>query len=247
MANPRRRARVVASPSPTRRKGPAPTLADIDMTQVRAVPSWIDVSEVKPYEYNARDNSKAIAAVRQSIKTFGFIVPIVIDDDGNLAAGHTRMEAVKELGMGEVLALRASHLTTEQIDAFRLIDNKVAEIAEWDTDLLAQEVNRLNGMFDFTEFGWNQDEIDCMTQLVASDCLSVEGLSTPPATEEEDEENRSIAGRRGPQSTRLVIGELVLFVPTADYRNWVDGLRRLHNFDNSEIEADILNRLGIHR
>ena len=215
--------------------------APVDMSKVRVESEWIDINDVKPYEYNARDNSKAIEAVANSIRAFGFIVPIVIDDDYNLAAGHTRIEAAKLLGMPEVLAVRANHLNTDQIDAFRLIDNKVAEIADWDTELLGQELARLDGIVDFTDYGWSQDEIDCLSQVVAADCLSGEGINTSAATEERE----VTTTRRGPQSTRLVLGEFVIFIPTTVYRDWLDGMHRYTNYNKSELEAEIKNRLGI--
>jgi hypothetical protein len=214
------------------------------MTKVRATPEWVDINDVIPYVFNARDNYDAIESVAESIKNFGFLVPIVIDKDGNLAAGHTRIEAAKSLGMGEVLALRAEHLTTDQIDSFRLIDNKVSELARWDTDLLGPELARLADTgVDFTQYGWNQDEIDCMSSLVAADCLSIESLAPPPSTEVASD--NSLSARRGPQSTRMVLGDLVIFVPSEIFSAWSDGVRRMHNFNRSEVEAEILNRLGI--
>ena len=227
------------------RRAPVQKEEPVDMSQIRAKVKWVDINDVKPYEFNARLNAKAVEAVKKSIQTFGFIVPIVIDSEGNLAAGHTRIEAAKELGMAEVLAVEASHLTTAQIDAFRLIDNKVSEIAEWDIGLLAAEISRLESEFNFTDFGWRQDEIDCMSSMVAADCLSTDNLAParPAAAEEGDASN--LPTRRGPQNTRVVIGEFVFFVPTQQYRNWMDGLRRFVNYDEEELAAELKNRLGI--
>ena len=235
----------LAPKAPARRKAPQAAPTRVDMTKIRATPEWVDINDVKPYEFNARDNREAVKAVKASIEQFGFLVPIVIGEDGSLAAGHTRIEAAKELGMPEVLALRASHLTTEQIDAFRLIDNKVAEIATWDTDLLAPELKRLTDFgFNFTSFGWTQEEIDCMSSVVAADCLSLTDLGAP-ATQEEQDDGQTLAGRRGPQSTRMVLGDLTIFVPSEAFNAWSDGVRRMHNFNKAEVEAEILNRLGI--
>lgn len=233
-----------AANGPTVKK-PAKDIGPIDMSKVKSKVEWVDINDVKPYAFNARDNAKAVQAVANSIKNFGFLVPIVIDADGNLAAGHTRIEAAKTLGMAEVLALRAEHLTDEQIDAFRLVDNKVSELADWDIGLLSQEIARLEGAFNFTDYGWTQDEIDCMATMVTADCLSVETL-TPARNEETDsEEGASLPTRRGPQSTRLVLGEFVMFIPTTQYRNWMDGLRRFVNYDEEELAAELKNRLGI--
>jgi hypothetical protein len=212
------------------------------MSKIKLKLEYVDINDITPYEYNARDNAKAIAAVAASIRTFGFIIPIVIDNDGVLAAGHTRVEAAKTLGMMEVPAVRADHLTPEQIDAFRLIDNKVAEIADWDFALLAGEMQKLEGLFDMTEFGWTTQEIDCLSSMVADDCLTTAGLGGASAT---DEERGQPAGRRAPTQARFVLGELVFFEPAESYRNWVDGLRRLHNFDEAAIAEDLKRRLGI--
>lgn len=99
-----------------------------------------NISEIKEYENNPRKNEKAVAAVAASIKEFGFKVPIIIDKDGVIVAGHTRLKAAKRLGMNEVPCIVADDLTDEQIRAFRLADNKTAELAEWDMDLLPLEL-----------------------------------------------------------------------------------------------------------
>lgn len=98
------------------------------------------ISEVVPYEKNPRKNDKAVEYVANSIKSFGFKVPVVIDYDGVVIAGHTRLKAAKKLGITEVPCIVADDLSEEQIKAFRLADNKVAEKAEWDFDLLGEEL-----------------------------------------------------------------------------------------------------------
>ena len=233
--------------APQRRRRPqAPQAAQsttpVDMSQVRVETFYMDINDVLPYAYNARKNAKAVDAVANSIQNFGFIVPIVVDDENNLAAGHTRIEAAKKLGMHEVLAVRASHLTADQIDAFRLVDNKVSELADWDTDLLGPELARLQdtGLFNFTEFGWTQEQIDCLAEVVPDDCLDAAAVA--PARERPE---GHITERRAPQQVRLVLGEHVIFISTTQYRNWIDGLRRHHNYDQASIDADIKNRLGI--
>lgn len=215
----------------------------LDMSKIKLQLEYVDINDITPYEWNARDNAKAVEAVANSIKAFGFIIPIVIDSEGVLAAGHTRVEAAKTLGMMEVPAVRAAHLTQEQIDAFRLIDNKVAEIADWDFALLAGEMQKLDGLFDMTEFGWTTQEIDCLSAMVNDDCLTTAGLGNQQ-TAEEGEQGQP-AGRRAPTQARFVLGELVFFEPAESYRNWVDGLRRLHNFDEAAIAEDLKRRLGI--
>lgn len=115
------------------------------------------LTEIKPYEKNPRKNDGAVQYVAESIKQFGFKVPIVIDKDGVIVAGHTRYKAAKKLGLNEVPCIVADDLNEEQIKAFRLADNKVAEKAEWDFDLLSSEIDDLFD-FDMTVFGFEEAE-----------------------------------------------------------------------------------------
>lgn len=110
------------------------------------------VDEITPYENNPRRNSEAVKYVANSIKEFGFKQPIVIDRDGTIVAGHTRWLASRTLGLEEVPCVVADDLTAEQIKAYRLADNKVAEIAGWDFDALLEELGDI-GM-DMTDFGF---------------------------------------------------------------------------------------------
>lgn len=90
------------------------------------------IEDVKPYENNPRNNEEAVQYVANSIKEFGFKVPIIIDKENIIVAGHTRLKAAKKLGMEKVPCIMADDLTDEQIRAFRLADNKVGEKATWD-------------------------------------------------------------------------------------------------------------------
>lgn len=115
------------------------------------------LTEIKPYEKNPRRNDEAVEYVANSIKEFGFKVPIVIDKDGTIVAGHTRYKASKKLGLKEVPCIVADDLNEEQIKAFRLADNKVGEIAEWDFDLLDDELDDIFDI-DMGEFGFDAIE-----------------------------------------------------------------------------------------
>ena len=126
--------------------------------QERLQIEYVKVSDLIPYDKNPRKNDPAVDAVAASIKNFGFKIPIVIDEQGVLVCGHTRTKAAKKLGIEEVPCIRATDLTPEQIRAFRIADNKVAELAEWDDALLGEEIAALPE-FNFEEFGFDLDEI----------------------------------------------------------------------------------------
>ena len=115
------------------------------------------LADIKPYEKNPRKNDNAVDTVTNSIKEFGFKVPIVIDKDNVIVCGHTRYKASKKLGLEVVPCVIADDLTEEQIKAYRLADNKVSELAEWDIDLLGEE---LDGIFDIdmSDFGFDLSE-----------------------------------------------------------------------------------------
>lgn len=117
------------------------------------------LEDIKAYENNPRKNDKAVDAVAASISDFGFKVPIIIDKDGVIVAGHTRAKAAKKLGIENVPCIIADDLTPEQVKAFRIADNKTAELAEWDEELLAKELAELEEI-DMEQFGFDSDFLD---------------------------------------------------------------------------------------
>ena len=125
------------------------------------------VNELIPYENNPRYNDEAVEYVANSIREFGFRVPIIVDRNNVIVAGHTRYKASLELGLKEVPCIVADDLTDEQVKAFRLADNKVGEIAQWNYEKLEEELMELKTinkeLFGFDEdinFDWNDvDEI----------------------------------------------------------------------------------------
>lgn len=116
---------------------------------------------LEPYKNNPRQNDIAVGKVAESIKEFGFKNPIIIDQDNVIIAGHTRYAAARLLGYSEVPVIKVNDLTPEQIKAFRIADNKVAEFSEWDTEALLQELEDLEQLgFDTTLTGFSEDEIN---------------------------------------------------------------------------------------
>ena len=121
------------------------------------------LTELKPYEKNPRRNDEAVGPVAESIRQFGFKVPIIIDRNNVIVAGHTRYKASKKLKLEEVPCIVADDLNEDQIKAFRLADNKVGEFAEWDMDLLAEELAEIDmsmDVFGFEEFDLDDDSPD---------------------------------------------------------------------------------------
>lgn len=126
-----------------------------------------DISQIHPYENNPRNNEAAIEPVAQSIKRFGFRVPILIDGKGTIIAGHTSYEAAKRLGMDKVPCIRVDDLTDEQIRAYRIADNKVAEASSWNDDVLRAEMDALKALdVDLTDTGFSEVELDGLLREV---------------------------------------------------------------------------------
>jgi len=118
------------------------------------------LSEITPYPGNPRLNEDAVDAVAQSIREFGFRQPIVVDAQGVIICGHTRYKAALKLGLEKVPVNVAKDLTPEQIKAYRIADNKTAELSEWNYDLLPIELGELQGMnYDLGLLGFDQDEL----------------------------------------------------------------------------------------
>ena len=115
------------------------------------------LAEIRPFENNPRKNDGAVEYVANSIREFGFKVPIVIDANGVIVCGHTRYKAAQKLGFDAVPCVVADDLTPEQIKAFRLADNKTAETAEWDFDLLGGELEDILNI-DMSELGFDMGE-----------------------------------------------------------------------------------------
>lgn len=114
------------------------------------------IDSIQPYENNPRDNDDAINAVANSIHEFGWQQPIVVDKDNVIIAGHTRYKAAQSLGLKEVPVVVASNLSDQQVKAYRLADNKTAELADWDTKKLDEELQDILDI-DMTDFGFDED------------------------------------------------------------------------------------------
>lgn len=151
-----------------------------------------NINDIKPYERNPRINDNAVEAVAESIKEFGFKVPIVIDKDNVIVTGHTRLLSAKLLGLMEVPCIVALELTPEQIKAYRIADNKTAELAEWDLDLLPLELMDLqdNG-YDLSLLGFDNTELENLLHGAEDPTV---GMTDPDEIPELPEEAKSQRG-----------------------------------------------------
>lgn len=136
----------------------------------------VPIAAIVPYENNPRKNSEAVKYVVNSIREFGFKIPMVLDANNVIVCGHTRFLAAKKLGMSEVPCTYADDLTEEQIKAFRLADNKTAEFAEWDIDKLTIELQELPDI-NMADFGFLDDIADLQEAAEITE-------DTPPEVEE---------------------------------------------------------------
>lgn len=118
----------------------------------------IKIEDLKPYVNNPRFNDEAVEYVANSIKEFGFKVPIVIDKNNEIVAGHTRYKASLELGLKEIPCIVADDLNEEQIKAFRLADNKVSEKSTWNFELLGEELEDLD--LNMEDFGFDNIDLE---------------------------------------------------------------------------------------
>lgn len=138
------------------------------------------IADLKPYEKNPRMNENAVPYVANSIKEFGFKVPIIIDKKNVIVAGHTRYKAAMQLGMDTVPCIVADDLTPQQIKAFRLADNKTAEKAEWDIGTLEDELAAILDM-DMSIFGF-EDILDELKEEQDAEEDDYSEETAPPKT-----------------------------------------------------------------
>jgi ParB-like chromosome segregation protein Spo0J len=136
------------------------------------------------YARNPRKNDHAVDKVAAAIREFGFRVPICAKSDGTVVDGHLRLKAAKKLGLTEVPVVLADDMSEAQIKAFRLSVNKMAELAEWDTELLALEIEDLEDMgFDLDVIGFYASELSSFTNNSLSEVNTPDGFGDADETE----------------------------------------------------------------
>jgi ParB-like chromosome segregation protein Spo0J len=156
------------------------------MTSLRFLPEQIeqwDVARLKPYANNARTHSDdQIAKIAASLVEYGWTAPVMVADDGEIVAGHGRLLAAQHLGLNEVPIIQLSHLTPEQVRAYRIADNRLSELSGWDDELLAAELHTLNAAgFDLGLTGFEGEDLDrLLAPLDEGDGLAGEDVIPEP-------------------------------------------------------------------
>ena len=141
----------------------------------------ISISLLREYDNNPRNNDGAVDAVAASIREFGFKVPVIVDGDNVIVAGHTRVKAARKLGMSAVPCIIADDLTPEQIRAFRLADNKTAELAGWDFTKLEEELLEISNQFDMSAFGFDMSDFEEEKEIIEDEVPEVDEEAEPIA------------------------------------------------------------------
>ena len=135
----------------------------------------LKISDIKPYAKNPRKNDNAVDAVAESIKQCGYCSPIIIDEDNVILCGHTRLKALKKLGYKEAECVKKEGMTEDQKKKYRILDNKTSELAEWDFDLLGEELQDL----DFGDFDFGFDKAVGAKEIIEDEAPEVDEGNEP--------------------------------------------------------------------
>ena len=185
----------------------------------------LNIHDLVPYENNPRNNIEAVEYVANSIEKFGFKVPIVVDKDNVIVAGHTRYMASKKLGLETVPCIVADDLTEEQVKAFRLADNKVSEIATWDDELLAIELSDIVDI-DMSDFGF----VDLSDVVTESDDTYTTDINIPQY--EPTGENVALGACLDDSKTEALLMEIENSNLSAEEKDFLRKAAQRHNVFN---------------
>lgn len=144
------------------------------------------VEELVPYENNPRNNEAAIEPVMNSIREFGFRIPVLIDQNDVIIAGHTRLLAAKRLEIEAIPCLYFEDMTPEQAKAFRLVDNKSSEFSTWNFDLLEKELSSLKDLdFNMGDFGFFEPDNDYIDDFFNEETAEEENVASNEETKDD--------------------------------------------------------------
>ena len=191
----------------------------------------VKLKDLKPYKKNPRFNDHAVEYVANSIKEFGFLVPIVVDKGNVIVAGHTRYKAAEHLGLTTVPVVRADGLTKEQAKAFRIFDNKSSEIAEWDYVTMKDDLRGIIEHLNPVEFGFQQDEIDAILDEAEFD--ESDSLAAPPKVKETS--TRTVAAES--RTVKISVGDINFFIEKEEYERWLSGVKEKAGYSKEDLRA----------
>ncbi|MDD3182448.1 MAG: ParB/Srx family N-terminal domain-containing protein [Alphaproteobacteria bacterium] len=194
-----------------------------------------ETEKLKPYEKNPRLHSdEQISQLAASFIRFGMVMPILVDKEAGVIAGHGRLEAAKLVGLEKIPVVVLDNLTDEEKRAYVIADNKLAENASWDKELLGEHVELLMAKdFDMGVVGFSEDELEQLL-LEAQDDLS-DGF-------DDDNEGHEVQDE---SDTQCVVGSYRIPIPRADYLRWHDAIRSAVGFEKESIKNEIKRRLKI--
>jgi ParB-like chromosome segregation protein Spo0J len=207
------------------------------MTRERKRIVWRDPASLSPSPRNARRHSDdQVAQLAKSIEAFGFNSLILVTPDGEIVAGEGRWLASRRLGMAEVPTLCVDHLSADQVEAYRLADNRIALNSHWDERLLAEALAELPADLDIVpgDLGFDVSEIERL-------------LGTPTPIENGLVEVVRKGSRKASlePGIHVTIGEHRFAVERAPYMAWLETVRHQVGFDNEAITGEIRRRLGM--
>jgi len=189
-----------------------------NVAMAQKIELW-NLARLIPYDKNAREHSpEQVAQIAASIVEFGFLNPILVDSNDGIVAGHGRLSAAKELALDVVPVVVLDHLTENQKKAYILVDNKLAENATWNEDLLAEEIIKLNLQdFDLNILGWTDEELKALQE---------DGWASDIEDVEKNEEN--LDG---------IMGKIVIKLEP-DYKDQVvDAINKFAEENNIEVDV----------
>ena len=189
-----------------------------NVAMAQKIKLW-NLARLIPYDKNAREHSpEQVAQIAASIVEFGFLNPILVDSNDGIVAGHGRLSAAKELALDVVPVVVLDHLTENQKKAYILVDNKLAENATWNEDLLAEEIIKLNLQdFDLNILGWTDEELKALQE---------DGWASDIEDVEKNEEN--LDG---------IMGKIVIKLEP-DYKDQVvDAINKFAEENNIEVDV----------
>ena len=144
----------------------------------------VDLSQIRPYWRNPRISDQTVEALEKSIERYGFNVPLVIDSENVLVTGHARYRALRNLGWNKAFCVRADHLDDKAVQEYRLLDNRIQEITEWETEELQKEIQSI-GTFEIA-LDFFEGTLDSVMRLNEESLEATSGIVPSEDSSEED-------------------------------------------------------------